>query len=80
MGISANNYLADLSGPLQLHHGTSDTEVPFAFSQSLYEQSMQSGEIVEYYQYPDDNHNLSNYFNLAMKRTIQFFDQYLKGP
>jgi len=79
MGISANNYLADLSGPLQLHHGTSDTEVPFAFSQSLSEQSMQSGEIVEYYQYPDDNHNLSNYFNLAMKRTIQFFDQYLKG-
>jgi dipeptidyl aminopeptidase/acylaminoacyl peptidase len=79
MGISANNYLADLSGPIQLHHGTGDTEVPVAFSQSLYEQILQAGKTVEYYEYPDDNHNLSNYFNLAMNRTIEFFDQYLKG-
>ena len=80
MGISANNYLADLSGPIQLHHGTGDTEVPVAFSQSLYEQILQAGKTVEYYEYPGDNHNLSNYFNLAMNRTIEFFDQYLKGP
>jgi fermentation-respiration switch protein FrsA (DUF1100 family) len=80
LGISANNYLSDLSGPVQLHHGTDDTEVPIAFSQSLSEQILQAGKLVEYYEYPDDNHNLSNYFNLAMNRTIQFFDQYLKGP
>jgi fermentation-respiration switch protein FrsA (DUF1100 family) len=79
MGISANNYLADLSGPVQLHHGTSDAEVPFVFSQTLYEQILQAGKTVEYYEYPDDNHNLTNYFNLAMNRTIEFFDRYLKG-
>jgi hypothetical protein len=34
---------------------------------------------VEYYEYEDDNHNISNSFGLAMTRTIEFFDQYLKG-
>jgi dipeptidyl aminopeptidase/acylaminoacyl peptidase len=80
LGISANHYLSDISGPLQLHHGTADEEVPIAFSRDLYDQLLQAGDVAEYYEYPGDNHNLSNYFNLAMSRTIQFFDQYLKNP
>ena len=79
MGISANSYLSDLSGPVQLHHGTGDTEVPIAFPQNLYQQIQQAGKLGEYYEYPGDNHNLSNYFSQAMSRTIQFYDQYLKG-
>jgi dipeptidyl aminopeptidase/acylaminoacyl peptidase len=78
MGISANSYLADLSGPVQIHHGTADTSVPVAFSQTLYEQILQSGLPVEYYEYPQDDHNLSGSFSLAMSRTLEFFDQYLK--
>jgi uncharacterized protein len=31
--ISANSYLADLSGPLQLHHATTDASVPAEFSE-----------------------------------------------
>ena len=79
MGVSANSFLSDLSGPIQLHHGTGDTEVPLKFSQDLYQEIQQAGKLGEYYEYPGDNHNLSNYFSLAMSRTIQFFDQYLKG-
>ena len=79
MGISANSYLSDLSGPVQLHHGTGDTEVPIPFPQNLYQQIQQAGKLGEYYEYPGDNHNLSNYFSQAMSRTIQFYDQYLKG-
>lgn len=78
MEISANSYLEDLSGPIQLHHGTGDTEVPVNFSQDLYQQVQAAGVPVEYYEYVGDNHNLSNYFNLAMQRTIEFFDRYLK--
>jgi len=78
-GISANSYLSDLSGPVQLHHGTGDTEVPVEFSQTLYQQILQTGIPVEYYEYPGDDHNLSGYFSLAMARTIKFFDRYLKG-
>jgi len=78
--ISANSYLVDLSGPVQLHHGTADTSVPLEFSAILYEQILAIGGTVEYYEYPGDNHNLSNYFTTAMQRSIQFFDRYVKGP
>ncbi len=76
--VSANSYLADLSGPLQLDYGTGDTEVPPAFSETLAQEVQAAGKTVEIYSYPGDNHNLSNYFNLAMDHTIAFYDEYLK--
>jgi len=76
--ISANSYLADLSGPLQLHYGSADEEVPPSFSESLAEQAGAAGHPVELYVYLGDDHNLTNYFNLAMDRTIAFFDAVLK--
>ena len=79
--ISPSSYLADLSGPLQLHHGTADESVPTEFSQTLYQQA-QAAKLpvpVEYYEYPGDNHNLSKSFNTAMQRSIAFFDKYVKN-
>jgi len=76
--ISANSYLADLSGPLQLHHGTADTEVPLAFSQKLAADIQATGGNVDLYTYSGNDHNLSQSFDLAMSRTIKFFDHYLK--
>jgi dipeptidyl aminopeptidase/acylaminoacyl peptidase len=76
--ISSNSFLADLSGPLQLHHGTADEEVPLEFSQTLSAQVQAAGGEVELYAYDGDNHNISNYFYTAMTRTIAFFDRYLK--
>jgi uncharacterized protein len=76
--ISSNSFLADLSGPLQLHHGTADESVPLEFSQTLYQEIQAAGKIGELYIYDGDNHNLSNYFSQAMTRTILFYDQYLK--
>lgn len=76
--ISATSYLADLSGPLQLHHGTEDEDVPLAFSIRLAEQARAAGQIADLYTYAGDNHNISENFNLAMQRTIEFFDAYLK--
>ncbi|HNT78604.1 MAG TPA: alpha/beta fold hydrolase, partial [Anaerolineae bacterium] len=34
--LSATEYLADLSGPVQVHHGTTDETVPFEWSEALY--------------------------------------------
>lgn len=79
--ISPANYLVDLSGPLQLHHGTADDSVPHEFSANLYQQA-QEAQIampVEYYEYPGDNHNLSQSFNTAMQRSVAFFDKYVKN-
>lgn len=77
--ISANSYLQDISGPVQLHHGTADESVPLLFSQILYDQLLMAGKTVEFYAYDGDNHNLSNNFGAAMFRTIQFYDRYLKN-
>jgi len=76
--VSANSFLADLSGPVQLHHGTADTSVPIEFSRTLYEQIQSAGGEVEFYAYDGDDHNLANYFSTAMYRTIEFYDRYLK--
>lgn len=78
--ISANSFLADLSGPLQLHHGTADASVPVEFSETLYEQLLAAGRSAELFTYQGDDHNLSGSFGVAMRHTIQFFDRHLKLP
>lgn len=77
--ISANSYLADLSGPLQLHHGTADHSVPTIFSYYLAEEARAAGQTAELYVYDGDDHNLATYFTAAMLRSIAFFDKYVKG-
>ncbi len=78
--ISPISYVADLSGPLQLHHGTKDTEVPYQFSVDLDNAVKAAGKTVEFYTYPGADHNLLNAdFTNAIYRTIKFFDQYVKG-
>jgi uncharacterized protein len=76
--ISANGYLRDLNGPIQIHHGTADADVPWQFSEMLYDEMLEAGQVAEFYIYEGDNHNISNSFDLAMQRTIEFFDHYLK--
>ncbi len=76
--VSANTYLADISGPLQLHHGGADEDVPIMFSENLALHLNSLHLPYEFYIYESDNHNISNYFTLAMDRTIAYFDLYLK--
>jgi uncharacterized protein len=76
--ISPNSYLADLSGPIQLHHGTNDTSVPVEFSETLNAQIRAAGGVVEYYVYTGDDHNLSRNLNTALARSVAFFDRYVK--
>ena len=76
--ISANFFLKDISGPLQIHHGTSDTSVPVVFSRDLEKQMKKEGKEVELFVYEGDDHNISANFNVAMQRSIEFFDKNLK--
>ena len=77
--ISPNSYLSDLSGPVQLHHGTADTSVPVEFSETLQAQIQAVGKPVELFTYEGDNHNISVNFRTAMERSVQFSDSYVKG-
>lgn len=78
--LSANYYLADLSGPIALHHATGDTSVPVEFSEILHEQGLEAGVPIEINVYQGDNHNISANFNTAMARSVAFFDRWLKQP
>jgi len=40
---------------------------------------LDADKYVELYKYSGDNHNISNYFNLAMQRSIEFFDRFVKA-
>ena len=77
--ISPNTFLNDLSGPIQLHHGTADTSVPVEYSEILQTQIHAVGKPVELFVYEGDNHNLSVNFATAMARSIKFFDIHVKG-
>jgi dipeptidyl aminopeptidase/acylaminoacyl peptidase len=76
--ISPNSYLNDLSGPIQLHHGTADHSVPVEFSETLHTQIQAAGKLGEIYTYEGDDHNISGYFSTAMERSVQFFDLHVK--
>ncbi|MBI2011940.1 alpha/beta fold hydrolase [Candidatus Daviesbacteria bacterium] len=76
--ISSNAYLKDISGPLQLHHGSADVSVPVEFSQKLEQQMKSVGKEVELFIYPGDDHNLAANLGVALNRSVDFFDKYLK--
>ena len=76
--ISPMAYLADITAPIQIHHGTADAEVPLQFSQTLASDLKAAGKPVELYTYAGSDHNISQGFNLAMSRSVAFFDQSLK--
>ncbi len=76
--IDPTNYLSDITAPVQLHVGDSDEEVPTFFSLNLYNKLKTLNKTVEFYEYPGANHNISQGFDLAMQRSLQFFDKYLK--
>jgi dipeptidyl aminopeptidase/acylaminoacyl peptidase len=77
--IDPTYFLSDITAPIQLHTGGNDEEVPVDFSQKLYDKLTQLGKTVEYYNYPGGDHNISSpNFEVAMQRSIAFFDKYLK--
>jgi len=76
--IDPNYYLEDIKIPVQIEVGLSDTQVPPDFSRELYERLKKLGKNVEYHEYPGANHDINQSFSEAMKKTIDFFDRYLK--
>lgn len=67
-----------VSSPIQIHVGLADNQVPTAFSKSLYEKLNYQGKSVEYYEYEGANHDINQSFDIAIVRTVKFFDTYLK--
>jgi fermentation-respiration switch protein FrsA (DUF1100 family) len=77
--IDPVSYLSDLSGPVQLHHAEGDETVPVAFSKGLHQRIQEAGQVSELYVYEGDDHGISEHFEVAMQRSVAFFDRYVKG-
>jgi dipeptidyl aminopeptidase/acylaminoacyl peptidase len=69
---------AHVLSPVQLHHGLADETVPYSLSQKYYDVLKDKGKTVEAFYYENNDHNISQSFNLAMERSVDFFDKYLK--
>ena len=76
--LSANSYLADLSGPIQLHHATGDTSVPYQYSVTLDEQIRDAGGTVEFFLYQGDDHNIAANRDDELIVSVAFFNRYVK--
>lgn len=77
--ISATNFLGDLSGPIQLHHAEGDASVPYQLAENFYNLMTEKGLEVDWNLYPGDDHNISANFGKAMRRSVEWFDRYVKG-
>ncbi len=78
--LSPLTYLADVAGPISIHHGELDGEVPPELSARLWQAMQAAGAPGEYYTYPDQRHIFrGEAWTLAMERTLAFFDQYVKN-
>jgi uncharacterized protein len=76
--ISPITFIGDVA-PIQIHHGSNDADVPIAFSDSLAASLKAANRNYEYFIYKGDNHNLSGNLGLALRRSVAFFDKYVKG-
>jgi dipeptidyl aminopeptidase/acylaminoacyl peptidase len=78
--LSPITYLADVSTPISIHHGDLDREVPPELSNRLWQVMQTENMPGEYYSYPDQGHFFAgSAWQLAMERTLAFFDQYVKN-
>ncbi len=77
--ISSINYL-DRIPALSIHHGTGDTIVPYQWSEDLYAAAQKAQIKAELFLYPGGQHTLLDKdMDLAMERTVEFYDKYVKN-
>ncbi|MEO8609375.1 MAG: alpha/beta fold hydrolase [Chloroflexota bacterium] len=76
--VSLTNNIDYLQSPLQLHHAIDDDTVNIGYSRDLAAALETAGKTYEFYEYDSGGHNISSpSFELAMQRTIAFFQKYL---
>ncbi|PIS09457.1 alpha/beta hydrolase [Candidatus Beckwithbacteria bacterium CG10_big_fil_rev_8_21_14_0_10_34_10] len=77
--IDPMSFIKDVTAPVQIQHGTADEEVPLVLSEKLNTALSNAGKTVKFYTYEGDDHNLSYNLDIALQRSVDFFDKYLKN-
>ena len=76
--ISAINYVKDISGSVQIHHGTADDTVPIAQSASLDAALSKASRPHEYFVYQGGDHQFNGTSGIALQRMLALFNSQLK--
>src|SRR3989338_4710238 len=76
--ISVNNFLENIQAPIMIHHGTSDADVPLAWSEKLEKNLKEKNKNVTLYTYQGEPHEFINAWPQVMRRTLDFYRLYTK--
>lgn len=76
--VSPMTFFKNITEPIMVHHGISDKDVPFEWSQELVKALNNNDKDVTFYSYKGEPHEFVNAWPLVMKRSVTFFDKYLK--
>ncbi len=77
-GVSLTKNLKYLNAPVQLHHAVNDFVVNIGYSRDLIKEADTEGKNIELFEYEGGGHNIeSPYFETAMQRTVEFFNENL---
>lgn len=77
--FSFTNYLDWINAPIQLHQGENDDAVPKRWSDDFVKKMKSLKKDVDYFTYPNDDHNLSKGgWQEAVERGIDFYQEHFK--
>ena len=86
--FSLTQYLSSLTGPIQLHHGITDEAALKTWSDEFVAKINKINESrkntdkeeieINYFTYPNTDHNMVPNWNVVIKKDLQFFNDYFK--
>ena len=76
-GVSPRTYFDRVTEPLLIHHGTSDSTCPIAWSRTTRDALKRAGKDVRMHEYAGEEHAFGPQWPLSMRRTVAFFDRHL---
>jgi len=59
--------------PINVHHGTADSSVPYSWGEALVQKLKESQVPVQFFTYQGDNHDIAGNWSTALNRDIQLF-------
>ena len=75
--ISPFIYFAEVSGPVQLHHGVLDIDAPIIFSEKIFLELSKNNKRAEFFRYSGEGHEFGHSWRLAAERSLDFFNHYV---
>lgn len=76
--LSSKSLLSNVQGPILLFHGTSDTSVPFHWSEELVMSLQASKKTVELVSYNSEGHEFVREWPYFMEKSVTFFREHLE--